>query len=307
MYLFLSFKSASVILGKMSTKTGLDDMVFKRGVAENRPVIPVEEVLIPSHCVINMMHVLCGLPPVPHYRQDVSEFHWDKSIVEAVENGFIRYDFDPNLEIVKTEKGFYYKGIGIEFMQSAKLKGNSENIHKSPVRINQTGEVEVIQGIHSWSSWKRYLGEDLYNEVISYFEECLNISYTVMRKKYDITDVLGLIHGHTGENLDILCDKIKLAKKSSMIHALHGRYSDANYNRYNTNYPHIIQRGVKSKITLSGGIIIKVSDNILNMINSSDGVATLLDGGFVKIEDLTDDIDNLEKLEYDGWVKIGTK
>lgn len=307
MYLVLNFKSGGVVLTPPSKKTKMDDVIINSGgIYEDRAIKPIEEVLIPKHCAINMLHVLCGLPPVSHYNKN-ERFKWDDNIVEAIDNSYIKYDFKPTFDIVYKEDGtFYYKSQHGEMFQSAKAKVNSHSIHETPIICPITKKTIYLQGIHSWAAWRRYLGYELFNDVIKYFEEYFSMKYEYIKANYDLTEIIALIKDIQLDSYEELNTKLKKAGKTPIANIIGGNFSSANYNSYTTNYPNIIRNGIKQMLKLSGNMIIKITDEMLEMISNNDGVATILDGGVVSIVDTLEDIDSQEMLEYEGWVKIGS-
>lgn len=307
MYLKLNFKNAGLILASPSIKTKLDDITTSfGGVYTDRDIRPVEDILVPKHCAINMVHVLCGLPPVPHYRES-HNLSWCDDIVEAIDDSYIKYDYTPKFEtIVKDDGTFYYKSIDLEMLQSAKVKFNSHAKHTTPIKCPKTGKTLELQGIHTWSAWRRYLGHELMSDVITYIEDCLCLDYNDIKDKFDLVEVITMIKDIKSPSYVELNAKLVAAGKTPISKVLVGDFSTSNYNSYNSAYPHINLKGVKNKLSLNGDMLIKLSEDMYDMINDNDGFATLLDDGVVTIVDVLDDIDNQEVLEYEGWVKIGT-
>lgn len=315
MYLIVSFNSAGLDITSPSKKQNnkMDDVIIKSSTKwedsptwEDRQVRPIEEVLVPKHCAINMLHVLCGLPPVSYYNPNAF-FSWNDEIVEAIDNSYIKYDFIPKFTIVYgTDGSFTYDCMYAETYQTSKGKINAQNKHTTPLRCPTTGKTTTIEGIHSWDAWRRYLGYDLFNDVVEYFKEYLQMSYTQMRKSLDLVEVIALVKDRQLESYDNLAQKLKKSGKTSMAKILKGDFSSANYNGFHTNYPHIVQKSIKKKLVLNGQMIIKITDNLYEMIKDNDGYATLLDNGLVTIVDFVEDIDTQDILEFEGWVKVGT-
>lgn len=293
-YLFLNFENAGCFPKKVNGSGFIKPDDFKPN-GENRTDIVFDDALINVNHISNVLHVLCGLHPVPSLYK--TKLERDETIYKCASNAMIKFkkDFKPN------EKGYYNS----EFMQGKKTKITS---HKDIVQqILIKGEVRTITGVHNWRSWRRYLKTDeLYNRVVSLFSDvCLENNI----KNYTLIEIIEKFHSTIltdiqKDFLNVLLVDIKAIKKTPICDILSGKSFDAKgLNQFNSNYPITNISSVKKILRLDGYVMIPITDKILDMIKLNSGTATILDGGFIYIDEILDSIDT-ESLCDSGWNKV---
>ena len=222
-----------------------------------------------------------------------------------VKDAYIKYDYIPSFEVKPYgEKGFVYSTIDGECIQSRKVKQNSNYPYKIDCYHPHTNKLITFGGIHNYTAWRRYLGQELYNEVMLYYSKVLNMPVKYFMKKYNLMEASILVSEINHIDKDTLCDKLSKSGKTPITHILKGNFALGVYSTHKSCYPHVVRTGKKQKLCVGGDMIIPITPEVYELLRNGDGVASILDGGVVNIEGVTDYIQE-ESLEYLGYVKIG--
>lgn len=272
----------------------------------------------------NVLHVLFGERPSPSYRRTVLPIIGE--IYDMTSKGYIKIETPKVKQYGKTKynkKIFYNR----EFIQTNK---NVFNSYKDKNRCFIT-----------WEILKIYLSDELFNKTISVFEKVLGYECKsktamnvideiihIMSKNSYVIDILSKVNDYeksktlkintnkisltaiykaieSDNELLLLCKELASNGKTPFAKLLFGIEKDSAINKISdlriltTNV-----RGAESNYRkISGELIIPITDWGVEKLKKSMGVAKLLDGGVVWIEDLVDE-DDLSMIDLFGFVEI---
>lgn len=298
-YLKLSFKNAGFFESE------------KKNIKQN--------VSISVNQISNMLHVLMGERPVPSYRKDIKiHFNIVDEIRTLAENSFIRIDSPMVLQFGKTNyhnKNFYNR----EFIQTNK---NAWDSYRDMERCYISWDMlEKYLGEELYNELKLYfieqVGElndrqalEVINEIIELNktnETVLDIQKTI--EEYDAKRLMfykekkkvekdeKVSFTSLAKNLDestkfnLICKKLVKNGKTPIVKLLFGWTSSTAINYGKNVFITLTNiRGIEPNLRkIEGSIIVPVEEHHVEKIKNSKGMARLLDGGFVWIEDLIND------------------
>lgn len=279
-YLKLKFRNA----GFFTVTNKTSDFVFDLNGKRKRKDVFLgkqQKVSISVNQVSNMLHVLMGERPSATYRE--TNIKRMEDIFDIANNSYIKID-NPRFFNKITNKSYYQS----EVIMTRKSAWNS--FKPSPDLVH-------------WERVKNFLTDDyddcsLFNHMVFIFSRVLG--YDVLSKpSHEVFDILREDYKHNKELIEI---KILLRSKNKtpIIKLLEGGYNGGYMMNSNSRTLLTINSGVDRITRLSGSIFVPIDDFHVEKIRNFSGTATLLDGGFVWIEDLVEDyeVDMLDIKEY---------
>lgn len=276
-YLKLNFRNAGFFIVHKATK----DFVFDlNGQRKRKDVFygNQQKVSISVNQISNMLHVLMGERPSATYRDTFIEKI--DEIFEIANQSYIKID-TPSF-INKTKNTKYYQSESVTIRKS---------VHNS---------YSTAPDLIYWKRVENYLTDDDnsgYLELLKVLSKVLNydvISRTAM-------EVFEEIRTNFIENNDILELKnyLKTKGKTSVIKLLEGGYVGGYTMNSNSRTLITTNFGVDKITRLSGSIIIPLDEFYINKIKNSKGIAKLLDGGLVWIDELINEEElNMSELRH---------
>lgn len=293
-YLFLKFENAGCFPKKVNGAGFIKPDDIKPN-GEMRIDMVFDDALVNVDHISNVLHVLCGLHPVPSlYKTGLKR---NEMIYNCACNAMIKFsnDYTPD------KNGRYNS----EFMQGKKCKKNSNRTIENKIEIN--GEIKVLSGVHNWKAWRRYLKNDeLYNMIVSFL---LDVCLIDDINKYTLIEAIEIRHktNLTDEQkatLNVIFDRIDMVRKKPIKNILSGESFDgSSLNAFISNYPITNVSSVKKILRVNGCIMIPITDDILTAIKYNSGTATILDSGLIYVDDIIDSI-NYDLLTDNGWYKV---
>lgn len=292
-------------------------LIFKNaGFFENKN----QNVSISVNQISNMLHVLMGERPCATYRDTI--FTKQDDIYQIANEAYIKIDTPKIKQFGKTiyRNKEYYQN---EFMQTNK---NAWNSYKDKGRSYISYEILKI-----------FLGNDLYQDVLSYFtheledingKTCLEVISEIIeinknnpftiyvneitkKSKEDKIDgkisFVKVIKDYNGkeDQFVVLCKKLINKLKTPLVKLFIGLEADTALNFGRNKYITVTNvRGIEPNLRkIDGSLIIEMDDEYINKIVNNKGIAKILDGGFVFIEDVLDNV-SYSELEDNNYIKI---
>lgn len=278
-YLILNFKDAKLFRkDRVSENKKCKDISFTPYNSTFKKRNNIEPFIEPItvHQISNMLHVLFNERPVPSnrkvfYKRNETYFNIaQKSYLKINTPTFYNKSLNKNV----------YQG---EFIQTKKAVWDSV-VQKPP---------------YNWELVKQYFWR--YSE----FEEFINYAndffgYNVLSKPYYY--MRNLAKNKTLNELEDFFKKIKsIGKYGGLCDNLNPKNKDNNFFVKQNVSARTTVNGVDKYASLRGQIIVPVSDEMINILDThSKGFATLLDGGFVWI----DSIKNGATVSIDEFTKV---
>lgn len=269
-YLVLKFKDAR-LFRKLRPIPECRDYSFtsygemKENLYTKRINMPIFIEPITVHQISNMIHALFNERPVSSLRKSLyprNEYYFEKA-----QNSYLK------ITTPKINKGdFFY-----EIIQSKKAVWNSWN---TAITLN-------------WKMIEAYINN---KEKFDNLCNLLSASCKIDVRKIPFIDLINMVQSLEKEDRLSLYKQIGGQRIDGIIYAF-GRYTDNKFTDSDvtkiTNTPNrvarTVNRGIEKFISLSGEIIIPVSDDDIEKLSQvSKGTATLLDGGFVWIDSIKD-------------------
>jgi hypothetical protein len=264
-YLKLNFRNAGFFTVHKDTK----DFVFDLNGQRKRKEVfygKQQKVSISVNQISNMLHVLMGERPSATYRDTFIDKIDD--IFEIANKSYIKIDSPTFINNSKNTK--YYQSESI-------------TIRKAIYNSYSTAPDLVY-----WKRVENFLTDDEDN---SLFFETLKVLSNVLG--YDVTsktamDVFDELRTNHLENQEIFELKkiLKSKGKTPIIKLLEGGYTGGFTMNSNSRTLLTTNFGVDKVTRLSGSIVVPLEDNYIEKIRKSKGIAKILDGGFVWIDDL---------------------
>lgn len=296
MHLTIRFESANLLHGNVREKIFLTHLAPAKiecydgyKIIESNVPGYDNSYLVGVSQVSNMLHVLCGLPPVPKYRE--SFFEINKELYDLASNAYIKYD----TYLEKGYKGFYKGG---QFSQLSKPSLDSHRKEKTLFEIN--GVRQVIDGYWSWDYLERSLKKEPWEKYIGYISRRLALPYSEIISKYTFPEAIDKLSETWNDDEAVATyEAWKKENKNSYNKSLFyfafgikegkGKSNADGNGSYKGTTPIINTKGIGYKLTLNGSIYIPdVSDEIIDAIEDGEMVATLLDGGLAYVEDISE-------------------
>lgn len=256
MYLILRFTGAALFSNHRGTK---DRASIFNEPSKGRDNINFKEP-ITKYQISNLLHVLMGERPVSTVRGSVyDKINWIDEI--TTDRTYLKYTNYPVNETITLNKSAYNSWtkssyINWEIIRQL-LTGNEDIIDK------------IIELIPNASKMR-------FDDVADYIRDRYEID-----PKY--SELMSIIEVRTG--IKSLYQYIKDSKNASQLIV-----RDATNKRRGT--ARTITNGIDSVKKYNGEIVVKLSDDELNIIrNNYKGCATLLDGGVVDIIDVKDELE----------------
>lgn len=285
-YLFLKFKNAGFFRSAFASKDFVFDLNGKTKRKES--VHYVEPITV--HQISNALHVLMGERPAPSLRKTLLKRIDD--IFDMANNGYLKIN---TIQIPNKKNGTF------------RYPEESITIRKAVYNSYSTAPETI-----NWERVRRLLEYDLYNQFLSILNELFKEN---VRENYTCVDAVSKLREFHRNNEKVV-DFVNLLDKKDktpMIDFINGRQKPSKSNpngakpTFNMNDRTLITtNSAVDKITkLSGEIIIPINDFYLEKIRSNKGIATLMDGGLLWIEDVIDSDDMYESM-LDGYTPINT-
>lgn len=279
-YLFIDFKNAG-FFRKPKTDSGIKDFYNKFGTHDSRKNLPWYNEPITHYQVSGMLHVLMGERPKPSLRPTV--FNDVEYINFLAKNAYVKittpYKYkDKNgndqyfKEIIKTRKGVW--------------DSNSRFAH------------------HTWEKIKNYLGQILFDDFINTLKNVLN---NPEPQKTPISDIFIELNNpiyRTNSELTDFCERAINAQRKPIAQLIEFYQKDDANCSVNRKSQTFINSGIDYITKISGKVIIPIDDSAYDAIIENQGFATLLDGGFVTIDEIRDDYMFNPNTDLIGYTKI---
>lgn len=294
-YLTIRFENASLILPNKSNHPIKGYRQYTQGVGITDYVECDLENPIGANQLSNVLHVMCGLAPVPTKRKTI--FTRNEELYNIAKNSYIKYDKGCNNDIDRKS----------EMFQASKYAENSN------LKISTKIGDEVYTGFYNWAYFLRrfYKNKDLLKKILNFFNKVLS-SENVM-KDYKFDEFVIEFHKHLSDDDVKAFDAENRKAYSGVGSPLGGSFYKVifeakNPSHGNTEYfqttPIMVLHGVEyKKGKLSGEIIIPIeNESIIEQIAECGCNPTILDGGLVTIVGLKNRI-NETILETD-YTKI---
>lgn len=251
---------------------------FIDGILDRKLDVRYYDEPITVHHISNMLHVLFGKRPVPSLRKSIMKR--DERLYQMANESYLRIDA-PKIYSGKSEdlKHDYIH----EFIMTKKSQWNS---WKNDVKPN-------------WYLLKRFYvdrWDDYYTKLCSLFNDGDLIN------KYSVVEIIekskefekDFIINHFG-------DEFKRNGNAGVNMLFGGDHGVLFRNVGGNNLGYANLNGVERYKNLSGSILIRMSKNDLDVLNENSKLPTILDGGYVKIN-------NIEPVGYigDDYRKVST-
>lgn len=294
-YLTIRFENASLILPNKSNRPMKGYQQYTQGVG----ITDYDECDLENPIGVdqlsNVLHVMCGLAPVPTKRKSI--FTRNEELYNIAKNSYIKYDKGCNNDIDRKS----------EMFQASKY---AENSH---LKVSTKIGDEVYSGFYNWAYFLRrfYKNKDMLEKILNFFNKVLS-SENVM-KDYKFDEFVIEFHKHLSDDDVKAFDGENRKTYSGVGSPLGGPFYTVIFETKkptstNTVYfqstPILTLHSVEyKKGKLSGTIIIPIeNEDIIEQIRKCGCNPTILDGGLVTIVGLKNRI-NETILETD-YVKI---
>lgn len=294
-YLTIRFENASLILPNKSNHPKGGYQQYTQGVGITDYVECDLENPIGVDQLSNVLHVMCGLAPIPTKRKTI--FTRNEELYNIAKNSYIKYDKGCNNDIDRKS----------EMFQASKYAENSE------LKITTKIGNESYNGFYNWVYFLRrfYKNKDMLEKILNFFNKVLS-SENVM-KDYKFDEFVIEFHKHLSDD-DVKAFDAENRKAYSGVGSPLGGpfyrviFESKKYTGSNTVYfqstPILTSHSVEyKKGKLSGTIIIPIeNEHIIEQMRNCGCNPTILDGGLVTIVGLKNRI-NETILETD-YTKI---
>lgn len=285
-YLILNFKDAKLFRkDRVSENKKCKDISFtsyNSNIQKRKDIEPFVEP-ITVHQISNMLHVLFNERPIPSnrkvfYKRNETYFNIaQKSYLKINTPTFYNKPLNKNVyqgEFIQTNKALYNAWSMMIILNWKMVEEYFDNSEKFNIFVNKLNEI------------LNFNSKTIpFNDVVGYVEKLDD------KKRLELYKVISNLGG---------C--------KAMIYVL-GRYKDGKFEASVpsklTSTPNRLARttinGVDKYVSLRGQIIVPVTDDMIDILNTySKGFATLLDGGFVWI----DSIKNGATVSIDEFTKV---
>jgi len=275
---------------------------FEKATNNQKPSISV-------HQISNMLHVLMGERPSPTYRDTLIKPISD--IFNIANLAYIKIDTTRFLN--KSSGKMCYMN---EFIQTNKFAYDSYRDKK--------------RSFIYWENLECYLTTDLFIEMINLFNNILGYDVKSKPAMYIIKEIITYYSSsklvidinneiknnskikfanfikqyNDNSDFTIFCKKLVKNNKTPIANLLIGIVNQSAITigqNPKTTLTNI--RGIDNITKISGSIIIPLTSEYVDKIKNSKGCATLLDGGFVWIEDLINEDEMIEN-DLDSYINI---
>ena len=279
-----------------------------------------QNVSISVNQISNMLHVLMGERPSATYRDTI--FTKQDDIFQIANEAYIKIDSPKFKQFGKTiyRNKEYYQN---EFMQTGK---NSWNSYRDKGRSYVSYEILKI-----------FLGDELYQEVLNYFiyelgdingKTCLEVISEIIeinknnpltisvnnivneskeQKNDEIISFVSLVKNYNDNEDQFIniCKKLINNLKTPLVKLFLGLEKDTAFNKGKNKYITVTNvRGIEQNLRkIDGSLIIEMDDEYIDKIINNKGIARLLDGGFVFIEDVLENV-SFGEIEDNDYIKI---
>ena len=299
-YLTIRFENASLILPNKNetpkkNKKGLTFRQYTQGVGITAYDECDLENPIGADQLSNVLHVMCGLAPIPTKRKTI--FTRNEELYNIAKNSYIKYD----------------KGCNNDIDRKSEMFQASKYAEDSHLQISTKIGDEVYSGFYNWAYFLRrfYKNKDLLKKILNFFNKVLS-SENVM-KDYKFDEFVIEFHKHLSDDdvkaFDAENRKAYSDKGSPLGGPFYAVIFEAkkplgNNTVYFQSTPILASHSVEyKKGKLSGTIIIPIeNEDIIEQIRNCGCNPTILDGGLVTIVELKNRI-NETILETD-YTKI---
>lgn len=267
-YLLLEFSSAKLFRNSLKDGLVVDYKDEKGKISKRKKDYDISEVFkypITKYQVSNVLHTLFGKIPVPSLKKTILKV--DGYLFEKAANSYIKL----NIPHRETKSG------DLRYIDEVHIRRKPYwNAWRKSLSIN-------------WTILKAYL-EDEYDYIVDTMSSI--IGYDVLEHKLmDVVEDFSKLESDCVEFKNLLKEKKKTAlfnvlfkngsdSYSELCRRVSGQIGLRGYTAVTEN------KGLGSYITISGSILVPVSEEDLNAISSSKGVSTILDGGVVNISKL---------------------
>jgi hypothetical protein len=277
--LILGFKDAKLFRPNKKTKHRiLNEDGYKD--REDKDFVNTPFDTISKDHVANVLLVLAGQRPIPRLRESHAKLEADKDIIELAKDARVRI-----------ERGNYYDKEGSlkvfeEVFSTQKTLKNSKKATMTYF-LNLDEKVLMKSILISWEKIKWHLGRDLF----SLFKKMVIDVLGDEALQWKMTKVFEDLYHSKDEKVKKFCETVGVPAQYKNILVLGKADPEFYYTGY-TGFKHwhysTICRGIEKVACLSGRIVIPVNEDDLQKFEKGNGVATLLDGGLVYIEDIVD-------------------
>lgn len=259
----------------------------------------------------NVLRALCGDIPVPTVRPKPEKLIANPIFTEMAKNSFVKYD-----DYIFKDKNGNDVIMGIEAFHSNKSHVRNSHRKCSKTFVLFDGTERECSGVYDWYSFNRQF---CYNsdKLIDFINSIINDDC----KKYEFEEVVKKISEHMYEpdyatNVNTFLNETKFktynGKRQETMsvpwkYALFGICADPQRLGSNCAFssvnPRLSVKGFNYRLKISGYIYLCVNDDMIDAIKNNSGIATILDGGIVAIEEYDEKIDE-ETLINKGYQKI---
>lgn len=294
-YLTIRFENASLILPNKSNRPMKGYQQYTQGVGITDYDECDLENPIGADQLSNVLHVMCGLAPVPTKRKTI--FTRNEELYNIAKNSYIKYD----------------KGCNNDIDRKSEMFQASKYAEDSHLKVSTKIGDEVYNGFYNWAYFLRrfYKNKDLLKKILNFFNKVLS-SENVM-KDYKFDEFVIEFHKHLSDDDVKTFDAENRKAYSGKGSPLGGPFYTVifetkkplgNNTVYFQSTPILTLHSVEyKKGKLSGTIIIPIeNEHIIEQIRNCGCNPTILDGGLVTIVGLKNRI-NETILETD-YTKI---
>lgn len=230
--------------------------------------------------VANLLRVLFGERPVPTFRKVNSIFIGDAYYEELAKKCRVKID----TAIYDTDKVHDKPYYGEECFTARKsIKDSWQKTSYNYTLDNK--DIQIGGGLLYHDRLRRYLGNELYNE------------YSILVKSFGDVDTIqqGIeLLNKNKSNVEVLefCNKCLDEKRKSLYNVIQNEGANSiHFHTYSPNYPLdslLICGGIEKIKKVSGTLYVPVTDEDIEKVKNSTGVASFLEGGIATVEEISD-------------------
>lgn len=283
-YLYLEFKSASLMIDKKSKNKSTDyrrngDSIVKKTSYE----VDLETPLKVRH-ISNMLHCMFGLPPVSSVRDTIFTIN-DVIYDLALNHSYVKYDNNFFYTTAKGEKRFLK-----EIFWTQKAKYDSHQKTYSLIDGKKVGGNFTWENFHS----NFYNDRQLFAIVIKFFNELLGCENVIKKFSFPefLTEVKKYVNddrmiGFKGEYGTRLNNRKVIGRNGWYEAVFEGKIittKAAHNSNYSSPNPRLNIHGIANKVTYNGRIIVEIeNESLIEDLRKYGRLPTIMDGGVINI------------------------